>query len=269
MHTSRRMACVLLAANTAAWAQTPANPDPPQPGPPPGEQAPVPAQSPLQQWPHQGNLPNAPSSAASSLFANLPTATIREFRSSVSEITPRGATDMFIAALVQTRRFRVLERSRLAEGAAAEKALNQQGMTTGAAGQSQYIAATYSFEATISESSTDDRRSGFSLGLGAALAGQGTSTDSIAIDVRMVDVESGVVVEAVTVRKEIKSVKTNVSGVTSTLLGLFGKGSAAAAAQALSPTDEYYNARKDSVDKSLRDAIKEAVLEIAKRLVNE
>jgi curli biogenesis system outer membrane secretion channel CsgG len=268
MHTSRRMACLLLVANAAAWAQTPATTDPAQLPPSPSEQLPVPGQNLPPQLPHQGNLPNVPSSSSSSRVASLPTATIREFRSNVSEITPRGATDMFIVALVKTRKFRVLERARLAEGAAAEKALNQQGMTTGQAGQSQYVAATYMFEATVSEASVADRKSSFTLGLAGAAAGTGSISDSIAIDVRVTDVESGIVVEAVTVRRELKTVETKVAGVTSALASFFTKGRGGAIAEALTPNDLYENTRKDSLDRSLREAIEEAVAEIAKRLNN-
>jgi curli biogenesis system outer membrane secretion channel CsgG len=38
---------------------------------------------------------------------------IYEFRSTVSEIATRGATDSFKAALIRSRQFRVIERSRL------------------------------------------------------------------------------------------------------------------------------------------------------------
>jgi curli biogenesis system outer membrane secretion channel CsgG len=274
------IACVLLAVSLTASAQAPAGPDLGRPPPPPALQqpqaptqaAPSPSQSPSQsqsQLPHQGNLPTAPTSAASQRRTQLPTATIREFRSSLAEVTPRAATDMFITALVKTRQFRVLERARLAEGVAAEKSLNQQGVTTGQAGQSQYIAATYMFEATISENSSTDRKSTFTMGLAGATAGRGTLSDSLAIDVRVTDVESGVVVDAVTVRKEIKSVQSQVSGVTSALANIFSKGRAAQAAELLAPTDSYTNDRKDSVDATLREAINDAVRDIAKRLVQE
>jgi curli biogenesis system outer membrane secretion channel CsgG len=219
--------------------------------------------------PHQGNLPNAPNSAASKRFANLPTVTFREFRSSVSEITPHGATDMFISALVKTRKFRVLERSRLAEGAASEKALNQQGMTTGTVGQSQYLGATYMFEATISEASMGDRKSTFNLGVAGAVAGQATASDSIAIDVRVTDVESGVVVDAVSVRKDLISKQSRVAGVGSALANLFTRGRSKEVIDALAPTDEAVSERKDSVDKALREAIEQAVNEIAKRFADE
>ena len=216
--------------------------------------------------PHRGPLPNAPTSAAALRNAALPTVAIREFRSSVSEVTPRGATDMFMAALVKTRKFRVLERARLAEGAAAEKALNQQGVTTGQVGQSQYVGATYVFEATVSEASAGDRKSSFALGLAGAAVGRGSSTDSLAIDVRVIDVESGVVVDAVTVRKDIESVETKVAGVGTALTHWLTRGRAGALAEALTPNDQTTSARRDSVDKSLREAIEEAIQTIAKQL---
>ena len=221
------------------------------------------------QLPHQGNLPNAPSSAAASRGSRLPTVTIREFRSSVSEITPRGATDMFIAALVRSRRFRVLERARMADGIAPEKALNQQGMTTGQAGQSQYLGAAYVFEATVSEASAGERKSAFTLGLAGAVAGQGSTTDSVAIDVRLTDVESGLVVDAVTVRKQLLSTETKVAGVGGALANLLTRGRGSTLANALSPTDQYLSARKDSLDRALREAIDDAVAEVARRFTAE
>ena len=223
-----------------------------------------PAGGPIQ-LPHQGNLQNPPTSSASKRFADRPAATIREFRSSVAEVTPRGATDMFMTALVKTRKFRVLERARMAEGIAAEKALNQQGMTTGQTGQAQYAGATYMFEATVSEATTDANKTSFSLGIAGAAAGKGWSSDTIAIDVRVTDVESGIVVDAIDVRKEIKGEETKAGGLTNALANTLLRGRGAAVAQALAPTDEYVSARKDSVDKALRSAIEEAVNELAKR----
>jgi curli biogenesis system outer membrane secretion channel CsgG len=176
---------------------------------------------------------------------------------------------MFMTALVKTRKFRVLERARMTEGIAAEKALNQQGMTTGQSGQAQYEAATYMFEATVSEATTDANKSSFSLGVAGAAAGKSWSSDTIGIDVRVTDVESGVVVDAIDVRRDIKATETKAGGITSALANTFLRGRTAAAAQALAPSDEMVSARKDSVDKALREAITEAVTEIAKRFGTE
>src|SRR5437870_2508995 len=52
-----------------------------------------------------------------------PTVAIYEFRSGLSEIAARSATDMFVTALVRSGRFRVMERSRVAEGVLKEKQL--------------------------------------------------------------------------------------------------------------------------------------------------
>lgn len=156
MHMRRHLACLLLIAYPALQAQTPL-PPPPEPMlgmPAPSWAAPAAPAVPI----------NPPTSAAAARHADLPAVAIREFRSSVGEVPARGATDMFMAALVKTHKFRVLERSRLAEGIGAEKALNQQGASTGDVGRSQYIGATYLFEATISEASSGDRSSSFTLG---------------------------------------------------------------------------------------------------------
>ena len=277
------VALILLVAHTQVTAQ-PYFPSTPQPTPPqpaaPGaqpaptqqlqplplpQQQPIPQQgTPPTQLPH-GTLTNAPTSSATNRFANRPTVTIREFRSSVAEVTPRGATDMFMTALVKTRKFRVLERARMAEGIATEKALNQQGMTTGQIGQSQYSGAAYMFEATVSEASTGDQKTSFSLGIAGAAAGKGWASDSIAIDVRVTDVESGIVVDAIDIRKEIKRVETKAGGVTTALANILTRGRGGGLMEALAPTDEHLNVRKDSVDKALREAIEEAVNEIAKR----
>ncbi len=272
MNISHWAAALLAALQCAASAQV-AGTLPPltseqqqqqQPGvPQSGQPGQAPGGAPA--LPHQGNLPNAPTSKASNRFADRPTVTIREFRSSVPEVTPRGATDMFMTALVKTRKFRVLERARLAEGIAAEKALNQQGMTTGQSGQAQYQGATYMFEATVSEATTDANKTSFSLGLAGAAAGKGWSSDTIAIDVRVTDVESGIVVDAIDVRREIKGEETKAGGLTSALANTLFRGRAAQVAQALAPTEEYVSARKESIDKALRDAIEEAVGEIARR----
>src|SRR5262245_57352134 len=53
---------------------------------------------------------------------------IYEFRSSVTEIPARGATDMFIDALVHNGQFTVVERSQMNQNVLAEKQLTPQGL---------------------------------------------------------------------------------------------------------------------------------------------
>ena len=121
------------------------------------------------------------------------------------------------------------------------------------------------FEATVSEATTDSNKTSFSLGIAGAAAGKGWSSDTIAIDVRVTDVESGIVVDAIDVRKEIKGEETKAGGVTTALANILTRGRGGALVNALAPSDEYVNIRKESIDKALRDAIEEAVNEIAKR----
>ncbi len=77
--------------------------------------------------------------------------TIYEMRSSIYEIAPRAATDMFTAALFKSKKFRVLERQRISEGVARERDLNGQGITTGDIATKKVKGASVIFEATISE----------------------------------------------------------------------------------------------------------------------
>lgn len=178
MPKRRHLACFLFGVHTLLWAQNPLPQMPPPLSPVPGGMTAQPGM-PAPFTPGEALSP--PSSVAARRFTQLPTVAIREFRSSVTEISPRGATDMFVVALVKSRRFRVLERSRMAEGLDAEKALNQQGLTTGQSGQSQYLGVTYLFEATISEASAGDRQSRFVLGIAGANAGHAAVSDSIAV----------------------------------------------------------------------------------------
>jgi len=53
------------------------------------------------------------------------------------------------------------------------------------------------------------------------------------------------------------------------MVNLATRGRGSAMADALAPSDAYVNARKDSLDLGLREAIDEAVAEIAKRLSDE
>lgn len=207
-----------------------------------------------------------PTSAASRRNAHLPTVSIREFRSSMPEVGVRGAMDMFMTELIRSRKFRVLERDRLMEGVAVEKVLNMQGVTTGQASSSKYLAATYLFEATISEANIGEAQKGFGLNFMGAGVDRNKTTNAIGIDVRLVDVESGVAVDAQNVRRQIVTEVTKGGGLINALAMLSGNTTAQQIGQALPPIDFAVSARKESVDKALREAIEEAILAIAKRL---
>jgi len=187
---------------------------------------------------------------------------IYEFRSSVGEVPARGSTDMFKTALVQGGRFRVVERARLSEGVAREKQLNAQGLTTGRSAAERLTGARYVFEGSITEAtaSQTQRSGGFSLA-GLGLSGS-SNRDVISLDIRIVDVASGDIVDVVTVRKTIASDAAEVSGI----------GSAIATALArkgrytdMVPDAQFQQQRKESLDAALRAAIDQAVIALASR----
>ena len=204
--------------------------------------------------PHAGNLKQEPTLRRN---ADLPVVTLREFRSSVPEIGARAATDIFITALMKTRKFRVVERARIAEGIAQEKALNQQGMTTGQSGDVKYVAARYVFEGTVSESQSGVRETRVGVNIMGFGGGRSATTDTIGIDVRVIDVESGAVLDAIDVAKPIYGESTTISGVADGLANLISRGRLSGIGESTEPNLE--SKRKDSVDKVLRACIEEAV----------
>jgi curli biogenesis system outer membrane secretion channel CsgG len=189
--------------------------------------------------------------------------TIYEFRSDVPEIGSRGATDMFKTALVGNGRFRVVERSRLSEGVVREKQLNANGQSTGSSAQKQVTAAEYVFEAAITELSAGDRQTQGGVNIAGLQLGGGSSSDSIGIDVRIVDANSGELRDAITLRRALKSSGAQVSGtmaLVQTLMAQRGK-----SASVYTPDVTMQTSRKDSVDQALRALIDDAVAQLAMR----
>jgi curli biogenesis system outer membrane secretion channel CsgG len=191
-----------------------------------------------------------------------PMVAIYEFRSGVSEIGARAATDMFITALMQTGRFRVMERARLNEGVVREKQLNASAASTGDIGGQQLHGVRYLFEGTLSEAnaSQDQRASGVNLG-GMEIGG-GRNRDAIAIDVRVVDASTGEIMDVVTVRRNVDATQSGISGMGNLI-------SAAAAMHgrpiAIVPDVHVQNSHRDSVDAAVRSAIEEAVAKLGDR----
>lgn len=188
--------------------------------------------------------------------------TIYEFRSDLPSVSARAATDMFKTALVQSGQFRVVERSRLNEGVVREKQLQQGGFASGRAAQTQLRGAQYVFEGTLSEANQGEVQRSGGVGVAGMQMGGGSSKDSIAVDVRIVDAGSGDIVDAVTVRKSIKADEAGVSGVGSllgTVLAQRGKSSP------YTPDLQAQQRRSEGIDSALRAAIDEAVLQIARR----
>lgn len=190
---------------------------------------------------------------------------IYEFRSSMPELGARGATDMFKTALLANGRFRVVERARLNEGVAREKQLNSAGQSTGRSAEEKLIAAEYIFEGTISEASTGEQQDQSGINIGGLQIGGGKSSETIAIDVRIIDAATGELMDAMTLRRALTGSTSAISGTNAlfqTLATLRGR-----SASPLVPDLNMQSSRKDSVDKALRGLIDESVTKLAARFV--
>lgn len=191
-----------------------------------------------------------------------PTVAIYEFRSSVPDVQVGAAQEMFVTALIKSGAFAVAERQRLNEGLMRERQLNNSGISAGPAA-GQVAAARYVFEVVVSEANRGANESSQSINIGGMTVGGGKSGDAIGLDVRIVDVQSGLVVDAVNVVKTIESSSSNISGVgnlLSALRGLSGK------TMPISLDGESRSSRKEGVDRALRACIEVAVAELARRL---
>ncbi len=187
-----------------------------------------------------------------------PTVTIYQFNSTVPEISPASATDMFITALIKSHTFAVLERQRLEESVYREKQLNQQGMTTGDTARQRLTGADYIFVGTVTEANAQASRTGVAgtfRGLGLESSGEKAE---IGLDIRVLDARTGAVLDAVNVRKEVKEGGFSISGVGSLLSGLTKK-SLKGADVGLARDS------KEGIDKALRACIEEAIYELARR----
>ncbi len=189
---------------------------------------------------------------------------IYEFRSQVSEITASTATDMFTTALVKSRQFRVVERNRLNEGVGQEKRINAAGQTTGTTAQKALRGAQYLFEGAVTEanSGVDSHQGGINIG-GLQLGGS-KNKDVISIDVRILDADTGDVLDSVTIARPVKAVSASISGtaaLASTIAAAHG-----GVASAYTPDVSVQSARQAGIDATLRGCIEDAVLELAKRV---
>lgn len=191
-----------------------------------------------------------------------PVVTVYEVRSGVPEIQARAATDIFTTALIKSGAFAVAERQRLNEGVLREKQLNAAGQSTGTSASSKLAGASYIFEVAISEANPGESQGEGGLSAGGLELSHGSAKDSIGMDVRIIDANSGLLVDAVNVRKKIEASGTSVSGVgklASSLLRLRGKN------VPLNPDASVKSSRKESVDKALRSCIEASVYELVKR----
>jgi curli biogenesis system outer membrane secretion channel CsgG len=190
------------------------------------------------------------------------TVAIYELRSAVPEVPVGAATEMFVTALIKSGAFAVAERQRLNEGVMRERAL-QSGGVSNAPAAGQVAGARYVFEVVISEANRGASDSANNVRIGGMTVGGAKSADAIGLDVRIVDVQSGLVVDAVNTVKALESSTTNVSGVGNllgSLRGLQGK------TMKVDVDADHRSSRKESVDRALRACIEVAVAELARRL---
>jgi curli biogenesis system outer membrane secretion channel CsgG len=190
------------------------------------------------------------------------TVAIYELRSAVPEVPVGAATEMFVTALIKSGAFAVAERTRLNEGVMRERSL-QQGGVSNAPAAGQVAGARYVFEVVISEANRGASDSANNLRIGGMTVGGGKSADAIGLDVRIVDVQSGLVVDAVNTVKTIEASTSQVSGVGNllgSLRGLQGK------TMKVDVDADHRSSRKEGVDRALRACIEVAVAELARRL---
>jgi curli biogenesis system outer membrane secretion channel CsgG len=200
--------------------------------------------------------------AASVDRASRPVVAIYEFRSGVSEIGARAATDMFVSALVRSGRFRVVERSRLNEGVVREKQLNANGLATGDVGGTQLQGARFLFERALSQANASEDQHASGVGIGGMEIGGGSNRDVLAIDVRVVDASNGEVLDVVTVTRKVDATSSSFSGVGNLLSAVAG---ARGYGVPVVPDVHVQQQHRESVDSAVRSAIEEAVARLGER----
>jgi len=221
---------------------------------------------------HAADDPVVESSKQSKALSSLPPkpleqrvpVTIYEFHSGVPSVSVGAATDIFTTALIQSGQFRVVERNRLNQGVVYEKQLNGAGMATGDAAQHQLRGARYIFEGTVSEANAGESQHQGGLSIGGLNIGGAKNKDTIAVDVRIIDADTGDVLDSVSVSKAIDASAMGVGG-TAALAGTLASMSGHAA-NPLTPDVNYQASHKEGLDKALRACIETSVLAVIKRL---
>ena len=197
-------------------------------------------------------------------LASRPMVTVYEVTSNVSEIDARAATAMFTTALIKSRQFRVLERSKINQGVAKERELNQSGVTTGNSATKQIKGANVIFEATFSEATAAKQAKSSGFSFGGLQIGGGTNQDEIGMDVRVISVGTGEVLDAINLRKPVESTQSSVSGVgalVDTIASAKGKN-----LKGFTPDANIQSSRKESMDRAMRALIEQAIVELVGRM---
>lgn len=188
---------------------------------------------------------------------------IFEVTSNLPELTSRGATEQFKTALVKSGQFRVMERANLERGVIREKQLNGQGQSTGSTAQSQLTGAEYLFQAEITELAAGTSDSSSGINIGGLQIGGGRNRDELGLDVSIVDVHSGEVLDAINVRVALGGSALQVGGLgalVGTVMAQSGR-----TPSAYTPEVQHQSSRKANFDAALRSAIEDAVRQLATR----
>ena len=184
--------------------------------------------------------------------------TIYEFRSSVPEVSAEAGTDMFTTALIKCGEFAVAERHRLEEGVMVEGQLNAQGLTTRDISDQRLVSADYIFEGTISEANPSETKAG----MGGSVRGLGVEASGeqavIGLDIRVVDARTGLVLDAINVRKPVKQ-----SGFSARGVGAFVQSFTKKSLQGADVS--FAKDRKEGVDQALRACIEEGIYQLVRR----
>ena len=196
-------------------------------------------------------------------LAARPMVTVYEVTSNVSEIDARAATTMFTTALVKSKQFRVLERNKITNGVARKREMNQTGVTTGNRSTKQIKGANVIFEATFSEATAAKSSGSGVFSIGGMQLGGGSTQDEVGMDVRVLSVGTGEVLDAINVRKEVASSQNSMSGIGS-LLGTLAANSGRDL-QGLTPDASFQSARKEGMDRAMRALMEQAIFELAQR----
>jgi curli production assembly/transport component CsgG len=190
--------------------------------------------------------------------------TIYEFHSGVPTVSVGAATDIFTTALVRSGQFRVVERNRLSQDVIREKQMNAAGESDGDSAQKQLHGARFIFEGTVSEANASENSRQGGVNIGGLSLGGGRNHDTIGVDVRIVDADTGDVLDSVSVTKELSDSSVGVGGTAafvSTLAALRGR-----VANPLTPDVNYQSSHQESVDKALRACIETSVMALIKRV---
>jgi curli biogenesis system outer membrane secretion channel CsgG len=219
-----------------------------------------------------GDDPVVESSKQSRALSSLPPkpleqrvpVTIYEFHGGVPTVSVGAATDIFTTALIQSGQFRVVERNRLNAGVVYEKQLNGAGMATGDAAQHQLRGARYIFEGTVSEANAGEDQKQAGVNIGGLNIGGAKNKDTIAVDVRIIDANTGDVLDSVSVSKAIDASAAGVGG-TAGFVGTLASMSGHTASP-LTPDVNLQTSHKEGVDRALRACIETSVLALIKRV---